>query len=429
MKTQPTVKHDETNDRDRLALLWKAFEEAELRIAELESELDRRRLDAPRPAFAPGAAHERELHEARQERAHLSGRIEELESRLLEAQRLREQDRLRAQRALQLHDLAREGRRRDAALLLDAQRDLEAIREKGEALEASLRALHAERDRLQTQALTTARQLEQVEDRASQERTAREGLEEKLAFRTRELDETRRHAALVQERNDALLRELRDLLAAHAEAALALQEREEKDVRAAWEREALAGLCQTAEARAEDFAEKLAAMEARAQALHERAEPPARMPGMPRAARLYPVDTNRVGEIHGVREEEVRALRLVGLNLADALLYADLGALSDATGIGAPRLAKLRSLAELMSVRGIGPGWADALHRAGLRGIDDVARVGAERVEGILLEHSRGSMDAEGYRLAKRTVPARARAIWEECRRHAAPAGQPSEEP
>jgi len=289
--SKPTIT-ERMDDRNRLALLWKAFEEAELRIGELESELDRRRA-------APAA---------------------------------------------------------------------QAVRE-------------APRERVDV-------------DDAQEGRAAAEKAREELT----------RTLMLLKREHEDVLRELAEERAARA--------------RVQWERDVANGLFVSSEASVRQLEDKLRALEAWAR------EPRAPIVLAPRArvlapaSRLYPIDANRVGEIHGVRPDEVAALRGVGINFADALLYADLAAVHGATGIGLPRLAKLRGLAELMAIRGIGPEWAEWLYRSGLRGIDDVVQAGAEGLEALLLTHAKATMDEHGQRLAQRTLSARAEAILAACRPH-----------
>lgn len=111
-----------------------------------------------------------------------------------------------------------------------------------------------------------------------------------------------------------------------------------------------------------------------------------------RASALPPVW--RVSDIPGVERGEIEALRALGIKSVGSLIPADLSSLTRATRIGVARLAKLRSLSELLSIRGVDSACAAALFAAGYRRVGDVAASPPERV-GDAVSRAKRALSAE----------------------------------
>lgn len=334
-------------DQHRLALLWKAFEDAEERIRELERELDRR-AHAPVAPVAPSAP----APAPREDRETLQA-IARLEETVRAANK--DQEGLRQEIAMLRGE--RDDLRRD---LVDAKAEREADARRHAIVRAHLRVA-----------------LEDVSQSLD-------------VARTSHVAELRRYHAA-----QGIIRHERE----RAEAL-----RAERDTAVAGMRHAIGLVAR--------------------HAIPQRQQEPAPVfipPATPRAmmpVRPYPVTLDRVSSIPGIRPDEVAALRRYGVNLVDALLYADLEPLSRAADIGLPRLWKLHALAQLMSLHGIGADSAERLFAAGIRGVDDVANAGAERIERILRESYLADGSApETIALLAHTLPGRASAVVDEARR------------
>ncbi|HUR68843.1 MAG TPA: helix-hairpin-helix domain-containing protein [Candidatus Thermoplasmatota archaeon] len=349
------------DDRSRLALLWRAFEEAEERIGELERGSDHR-LAKSRDHLAAQPPAEDVLARieatAAKRHADLVGSIAKLEGEL--AGRTGAQQKLREEIASASAELARTKEQ-----LANAQAGVEAEARRYELAQAIVRA----------------------------EQQARQQAQREMELHRARMDVAQR--ALAKEREDA--RASKEAGENHMVELLVredgLKERLDFATREIW--------------RLESANRELEAQRAA----------PAPRPFLARPERLFPIEATRASLIPTVTPEEVMELRGAGVNFADPLLYADLTALSELSGIGVPRLWKLRALAEVMSLHGIGPEWAERLYRKGMRSIDDVACASAEAIEAMLwATYAEEGMTPETRTLLSRTLPSRCASVVEHAR-------------
>lgn len=355
-----------TDDRNRLALLWRAFEEAEARIKDLERELDHRRPPSDGSTVViDERAFEREVR-ARYEKA---------------------ADELRRD-----HEILESNHR--AERLAHAS-EADALRR---ASETNARVA-AENER----ALATARaQLADVREQLAI--AERRVLDERRAIaeerKTRELDASFHEAARARMSSELEISRS-ELAGAMMEVESLLAER------ASWQRNADDARIEAEDARDQvqavvahlqrterDFAEHIQVSTLReAELLADWLSSPtietAPAPrAIPRVERLYPFVMRRIREMPSVSAEEVASLRAVGINTTDALLYADLVAVHATTLIPMPRLARLRALAELSSIHGVAHRSAERLFAAGARTIRDVARMTPDELARVVTHES-----------------------------------------
>lgn len=421
---RPTVTE---HDTDRLALLWRAFEEAEQRIADLERDLDRARTAKLRdgaPAHVPAmdarpAARSRELIEAEARLKESVEREARLVAELAAARRAAEAENMRYTfaRSIIQHENANARKLEDekdklVAALHESRRHASEIEAARVDLAAGKARAEVERDALRNM--------------VECERTEASMIQARLEV-AQYVMEKERERADTAEADLALEAERAEI--AEYQVIIALDRATSSDILSERERERAATLqflAQEAETRAEIIAEQVRALAARPPVTIHVPVPvevpmPVRVPvhvpvhvPVPVASRVYavsrlfPIDASRIAEIPGIRADEVAALRRVGFNMADALLYANLAPLAEAADIGLPRLAKLRALAELMALNGIGPEWAERLYRAGVRSIDDLAAMSATDLEATLVRSYDGQgLGHEARALFERTLPAR----------------------
>lgn len=314
----PTASQSIADDRSRLALLWRAFEEAEERIRELERESDERpgRALQPRPASEEGTATRAALARIEQEA----------------------------------------GKRHEALLASIAKLDAEIAQGSAEnaALRQMLAAAHARHADLERQLDLQRSGVDVANIIVAEERETQAMLKDAMAHASGEIERL------------AHIHEAAQAACAHAESRRVAAESE------------------------------LARWRERPSSL------------ISRPHRLFPVEATRASQLPTITGDEVARLRAAGVNMADALLYADLTTLAGLSGIGIARIWKLRTLAEIMTLHGIGPDWALRLFQAGVRGIDDVARMGSEELcAKIWSTYASEGLADEARIMLERTLPGR----------------------
>lgn len=117
--------------------------------------------------------------------------------------------------------------------------------------------------------------------------------------------------------------------------------------------------------------------------------------------RRYRAGSTRITDLPGIQVAEARALRARGYSSSDALLSVDAATIREATHIALPRVAKLRSLAELMTIPSVNPALAAALYTVGYRGRAEVAASNVPLLADVVLRarHAPTREDRDAYKL------------------------------